>query len=582
MRLLYLWLRAALFHPVRSLVALFWLLLGKRLRAQNRFSVLIEDERYRYEKWLQKNAELSDEQRAAIKSSVAQLPEKPVVFRIFCEVNSAADRPFVARTVGSLKAQLYPHWELVLIGNDADEQFSDARIRCCAKLPDELTHEGYLGWLNAGDRLAEHALHECAMAAEHGTALIYTDEDQINHKGVRRHSHFKPHWNYELLLACDYIGGLCFVKAGRLPKDTAFQSGAQARYELLLRLGKTIDRDEVSHVPHVLYHRHVRRFIGADVVRPSVHGVDHGKALESCCLAPEVNAVITDGSFGHTRLGRTVGPDEPLVSLIIPTRDMRRLTRNCVRSILAKTRYRNYEILIVNNDSQKPATHRFLQNIARNDKVRVLDYPGAFNYSAINNHAAREARGTYIGLINNDTEVITPEWLGELMGQAMRHDAGAVGAKLLYSDGRIQHAGVYTGMGGLAGHGHRFLKANDPGYFYRAHLSQYVSAVTAACLIVRKDKFFEVGGLDETVFRVAFNDVDLCLKLQAAGYHNIYHPHAVLYHYESKSRGKDLKGAKRERYLGEAAALKSKWGTDTEIDRYFNRNLSLQREDFVL
>ncbi|WP_417461656.1 glycosyltransferase family 2 protein [Kordiimonas sp.] len=580
MRLLYLWLRAAILHPVRSLVALFWLLLGKRLRAHNRFSILIEDERYRYEKWLQKNAELSEERREEIKNSVSQLSDKTLVFRVFCEVRTAEDRPFVARTVASLKAQLYPHWELVLIGAEANEQFSDARICSHEVMPEELTKQGYLGWLSPGDLLAEHALFECAVVAETGAALIYTDEDQINHKGMRRHSHFKPHWNHELLLSCDYIGGMCFVKAERLPEGTRFQADAQGRYELLLRLGSILERDDVSHVPHVLYHRYVRRFVGPDVVRPSVRGVDHGKALESCM--PASDAAVIAGSFGHIRLSRPLGPGEPLVSLIIPTRDMRRLTRNCVRSILAKTRYKNYEILIVNNDSQKPATHRFLENIGRNAKVRVLDYPGVFNYSAINNFAAREARGSYIGLINNDTEVITPEWLEELMGQAIREDAGAVGAKLLYSDGRIQHAGVYTGMGGLAGHGHRFLKANDPGYFYRAHLSQYVSAVTAACLIVHKDKFFEVGGLDETVFRVAFNDVDLCLKLQAAGYHNIYHPHAVLYHYESKSRGKDLKGAKRERYLGEAAALKAKWGTDTEIDRYFNRNLALHREDFVL
>ncbi|WP_417457991.1 glycosyltransferase family 2 protein [Kordiimonas sp.] len=582
MRLLYLWLRAALLHPIRSLVALFWLLLGKRLRAHNRFSVLIEDERYRYEKWLQKNAELSEERRAEIIEAVSKGSENKIVFRIYSEVSSVDERPFVARTVASLKAQLYPHWELVLIGADAHEQFSDARIRYHNEMPEGEAGKGYLGWLRPGDLLAEHALYECAVAAEARPALIYTDEDQINHKGVRRHSHFKPHWNYELLLACDYIGGLCFVDAARLPVGIAFSVKAQARYELLLQLGRELPREEVSHVPHVLYHRFVRRFVGAEIIRPSLSGIDHGRALERCTSGAAGDAKVLQGSFGHIRQSRPVGADEPLVSLIIPTRDMRRLTRNCVRSILAKTRYKNYEILIVNNDSQKPATHRFLENIARNDKVRVLDYPGEFNYSAINNFAAREAKGSYIGLINNDTEVITPEWLEELMGQAVREDVGAVGAKLLYSDGRIQHAGVYTGMGGLAGHGHRFLKANDPGYFYRAHLSQYVSAVTAACLIVRKDKFFEVGGLDETVFRVAFNDVDLCLKLQAAGYHNIYHPHAVLYHYESKSRGKDLKGAKRERYLGEAAALKAKWGTDTEIDRYFNKNLAPHREDFVL
>jgi GT2 family glycosyltransferase len=585
-RLIYLWIRAALLHPVRSLKALFWLLCGKRLRARNRFSVLIEDERYRYEKWLQKNARLSEAERRKILDEIAAGKVAGAKIVLLCAVPEGTEERLLLRTVRSLRAQFYEGWTLALVPSRSDFEFDggDRRVRLVQSVDDEAAIRGadYVGWLKPGDELAEQALYLFARKAKAGPALIYSDEDQINRKSVRRHSHFKPGWNHELLVACDYIGGLSLLRTDLVPAGTKAVATWATRYGLLLSLGATLARDSVKHIPAVLYHRYVPRFIGPNAVRPSSHGVDHEAALKAYVIPADGTAMAEVAAFRHVRVRRKLAADGPLVSLIIPTRDMRRLTKNCVDSILRKTRYRNFEILIVNNDSQKPATHKYLANIGQHKKVRVIDYPGPFNYSAINNFAVSQAEGEYIGLINNDTAVITPAWLEEMLAQAMRSNVGAVGAKLLYGDRRIQHAGVYTGMGGLAGHGHRMLKANKPGYFFRAHLSQYVSAVTAACLIVKKSKFEEVGGLDEEAFKVAFNDVDLCLKLQAAGYDNLYHPHAVLFHYESKSRGKDLKGEKRERYLREAAALKAKWGTDVEVDRYFNRNLSLAREDFVL
>ncbi|WP_262689846.1 glycosyltransferase family 2 protein [Kordiimonas aestuarii] len=586
MRLLYLWIRAALLHPVRSLVAFFWLVCGKRLRARNRFSVLIEDERYRYEKWLQKNARLSEAERKKIIEAVKADKAEGVRFVLLCEVPHGTGDIFLRRTIKSLREQFYEHWTLCLlpVGEDFTLQVADKRVQivCGVQAMPELNDADYICWLKPGDELSEQALYMFARAVEDSPALVYCDEDQLNIRHVRRHSHFKPGWNYELLLACDYIGGLSALRADLARKHGEPTASWKARYGALLSLGEGFSRDDVRHIPAVLYHRYVRKFIGPNAVRLASHGVNHEEMLRRHGPLARQDADFSVDAFGHIRGRRRVANDGPFVSLIIPTRDMRRLTKNCVSSILRKTEYRNFEILIVNNDSRKPAMLQYLSNIASHKKVRVLDYPGAFNYSAINNFAVSQARGDFIGLINNDTEVITPGWLDELLAQAMRAHIGAVGAKLLYGDQRIQHAGVYTGMGGLAGHGHRMLKANKPGYFFRAHLSQYVSAVTAACLIVAKDKFLEVGGLDEEAFKVAFNDVDFCLKLQAAGYDNIYHPHAVLFHYESKSRGKDIKGEKRARYLREATALKAKWGTDVEVDRYFNINLSTAREDFVL
>ncbi|TNE67282.1 MAG: glycosyltransferase [Alphaproteobacteria bacterium] len=590
MRLIYLLLRAVLLHPLRSALAGFWWLVGKKQRARNRFGIILDDEQRRYEKWLKQRKAMDEDSRQQLAARVAEFSINAPVL-LLCEVPDANAAGLMRASIRALEAQLYRNWILYLTGTGARALVDgdDDRIRL---LPDgqEAVHAlmadvAYVGWLRPGDRLAEGALFEFMAAAEQARpSLIYCDEDQVNHRNKRRFAHFKPSWNFELLLACDYIGGLALIRADRALAVTLPYGAAswQTRYQMLLLIGAGLERADVHHVPDVLYHRQVKRFMRANLVRPAASGIDHGATLVAFAADAGFKARLCEDQFGNVRLCRPVPQPAPLVSLIIPTRDTLRLTRKCVRSILEKTTYPNYELLIVDNDSSKPATLKFFDRIAGDARVRILKYPGEFNYSAINNFAAGEARGAFIGLINNDTEVITPEWLDELVAEAARPDAGAVGAKLLYADGRIQHAGVFTGMGKLAGHGHRFLKNDAPGYFYRAHLSQYVSAVTGACLVVAKAKFDAVGGLDAEHLKVAFNDVDLCLKLQAAGYHNIYVPHAVLYHYESKSRGKDLKGEKRARYLGEAAVLQERWGTDTEVDRYHNRNLSLHREDFGL
>ncbi|MFL5240428.1 MAG: glycosyl transferase, partial [Rhizomicrobium sp.] len=215
-------------------------------------------------------------------------------------------------------------------------------------------------------------------------------------------------------------------------------------------------------------------------------------------------------------------------------------------------------------------------------RIRVLAYPGPYNFSAINNAAALAARGAYLCLLNNDTEVVNAEWLTELMRYAVRDEVGAAGAKLLYEDGTIQHAGVVVGIGGAAGHAHRFLPATEPGYFRQPHVAQYVSAVTAACLVVEKKKFEAVGGLDEVALAVAFNDVDFCLKLEKAGWRNVYVPHAVLLHHESKSRGDDISPLNIDRYRRELRTLQERWGTTTYDDPLHNPNLDRYSETYVL
>jgi GT2 family glycosyltransferase len=266
---------------------------------------------------------------------------------------------------------------------------------------------------------------------------------------------------------------------------------------------------------------------------------------------------------------------EPSVSIIIPTKDQKELLSRCISGILDRTRYQNLELLIVDNRSEETATHAYLDQIAADSRIRLLHYDEPFNFSLINNWAANQATGEVLLFLNNDTEVIGPDWLRHLVANACRAEVGAVGAKLLYPSGRVQHAGVILGMGGVAGHFHLGCQRHDPGYFSRALLQQNLSAVTAACLAMRRAVFEEVGGFNGDL-RVAFNDVDLCLRIRQRGYLIIWTPLAELYHHESASRGSDLVLTRHHEFLQENEYMHAKWGWALQRDPYFNPNLSLR------
>ena len=268
----------------------------------------------------------------------------------------------------------------------------------------------------------------------------------------------------------------------------------------------------------------------------------------------------------------------PLVSLIIPTRDQASLLRTCIQSIRARTSYSNYEILILDNDSSAPDTARLFEELRSDPAIRILSRAGPFNYSALNNWAAGEANGTILGLLNNDIEVLAPDWLDEMVSLASHPELGCVGAMLLYPDGRIQHAGVVLGIGGLADHNDRFGDPRDLGYLNHLASIRNVSAVTAACLLVRKEIFEKVGGMDEQM-RVAFNDVDFCLKIRAAGFRNVWTPFAELLHHESATRGRDLTTASARRSAAEMSLMYERWGLELLTDPYYSPHLASDRED---
>lgn len=421
----------------------------------------------------------------------------------------------------------------------------------------------YILFRSPFDQLSPYAIlaFEKVIAENPDADIIFSDSDLRSSKNKRCYPYFKGAFNPTLYHHQNYLKSACVIKTKVMQKTRA---GLSIKYDDLY--GVILNNHpslKISHLPFVTHH-----FKDIEGLKASYFN-----------LTPFEQKVALD--FEEINTAKSDQPS-PLASILIPTRDMLALTKQCVESILNKTTYTNYEILILDNDSQKEETLSWFNAIETHPQIRIISCPGPFNYSAINNRGANLADGEYICLLNNDTKVITPDWLEQLLKYASKPKTGAVGAKLLYEDHTIQHAGVLIGSNGLAGHSHRFLSKDSPGYFNLAHLPQQVMAVTAACLLISKKKYQKVGGLNETDFKVAFNDVDLCLKLDKTGFENIYTPYAKLFHFESKSRGKDLKGEKKKRFESEIKALHEKWGTNHSMDRFYSEYLTQQREDFAL
>lgn len=428
----------------------------------------------------------------------------------------------------------------------------------------------YVVPLRAGDALARDALFHFARGLESDPSalLIYGDEDELDKRGQRARPWLKPRWNAEMFYAQDYLSHASAIETN--VARSAAKGSCGSIYELMLA-ATAIANEKIIHVPHVVVH--VDRMAE---FRPASRLDTVARHLA------RLGATCETGPFETVKVQWPLPKHSPLVSIIVPTKDRIDLLRPCIESVIAKTDYPSFEILIVDNGSTQERTVEFLDGFKQEPRFRVLSYPHAYNFSAINNFAAAHARGSYLCLLNNDTEVVTPEWLSEMIRYAIRPEIGAVGAKLLYDDGTIQHAGVVIGLGGAAGHAHRFQPAKDPGYFRMAHVAHFVSAVTAACMVVEKRKFDAVGGLDAENFPVAFNDVDFCLKIGASGWRNVYVPHAVLLHHESKSRGKDAAPENIDRYRRELQNLQERWNTETYIDPLHNPNLDRSSETFVI
>lgn len=501
-------------------------------------------------------------------------------------------------TIASLGAQIYKHWQLILLVEPeargrmqpvldyvaGDERIliasasEDFAVGCNAGLA--LSRGAYVAVVPPGACLPAHALTEIALAvASHPEVeLLYTDEDWLGADGQRFDPGFKPDWSPDFLCARDYLGHLTFYRTDTLRQLGGWRSlnGAE-ELDVRLRISDAFASaaGAVLHVPKVLVHLPERIKSGL------LAGEGVAQALADHVQRRNLNASVQVTS-GQATLQFEPPEPHPLVSIIIPTKDQAALLHACIRSVLERTDYEAFEIIVVDNRSEQPETFRIFDELARDGRVRIVQYPHPFNYSAINNFAVRHTQGSLLALLNNDVEVITPEWLSDMVAHASRPDIGCVGAKLLYPDGTVQHGGILLGVAGLAGHAHRYALGTAPGYLERLQSVVNVSAVTAACLVVRRSLFEAVGGLDEAGLGTAFNDVDLCLKVLAAGYRNLWSPNATLIHHESKSRGYERSLAKRARLAAEEEVMRRRWGRILLNDPFYSPHLTRTSEDFKL
>ena len=505
--------------PRAYLKAVMWWLLRKRVRARGQFAPLLSRSPKAYIIWALRHTYDPPEQ-----TPPGQAP--PIIALVTAGANTQA----VTETLVDLAAEGV---QAFVISADHGVDLAKAASTI------DWRQSPWLLAMQAGDRLAPGAAAAYRQAMrDTDAAVLYADDDVQDKYGRRTNPHFKPDWNYELYRHCDYLTGAAIARA--VQGDLTDIADDPHWNESLI--SRAVANGGAHHVRQMLHYRAVRP---ASPVKP----------------AP-----------------LTIAASLPPISIIIPTRNRLDLVRTCLEGVAA-TEYPNIEVIVVDNDSDDPTTLAYLAEQERAG-VQVLRHTGAFNYSAINNRAVAQARGQLLCLLNNDIEILSPDWLAIMATQALRDDVGAVGAQLLYPDGRIQHAGVVIGVGNAAGHAHRFVQPQAEGYFRRHALPQFTAAVTGACLVVARERFLAVGGLDERNFAVAFNDVDLCLRLNQRGWQSLYEPRAVLIHHESVSRGHDRDAVGAARFAGELAALQRLWKTDCIVDPFHHPHLSRASEQF--
>lgn len=512
---------------------------------------------------------------------------------------------FLKQMIQSVRKQTYGNWELCVANADpADRRTAEILAVAASKDPrikitDVPENEGiaqntnaalkiaageYVGLLDHDDLLTPDALFEVVKAVnEQGRPeALYSDEDKVTTDlSERFQPHMKPDFNKDLLRSNNYITHFFVASknlADRVGGFDAAYNGAQD-YDFILRC--TEQAEGIVHIPRILYHWRVHKASTADNPASKMYAFDAGKrAIEA-----HLKRCMEPGTVSHTKdLGfykvKYPVKGSPLVSIIIPNKDESETLAQCLESI-ERSSYQNYEIIIVENNSEKEETFAYYEKI-QSDRIRIVFWPDEFNYSAINNFGASEAKGDYLLLLNNDVQVITEDWLEGLLSNCQREDVGIVGAKLFYPDDTIQHAGIVIGIGGVAGAVFTGLPGVYSGYLHKASIQQNLSAVTAACMMVKRSVYEELGGLEEKL-KVAFNDVDFCLRARDKGYLVVYNPEVKLYHYESKSRGTEDSKEKIRRFQNEIEYMRSHWlKLLKEGDPMYNPNLTLTKWDYSL
>ncbi|MDO5134833.1 MAG: glycosyltransferase family 2 protein [Eubacteriales bacterium] len=558
-----------------------------------------------YSKWILRHlptkGELEKERRARFQLQ----PKISIVVPLY-----QTPEKYLAQLIESVQGQTYPNWELCLSDGSGEPSplsaflkeaaASDGRIRVISHQDPQRIAENtnaameaatgdFIAFVDHDDVLTPHALFSCVKALNErpGIQVLYSDEDKMSMDGHKFFQpHFKPDYNPDLLCTVNYICHLFVVsrqvirQVGMLRRE---YDGAQD-YDFIFRCVEAVGEEQIFHIPKILYHWRSHEDSTAENPESKTYAFEAGKrAIEAHYERTGIAAQVYQGEFLGLYRTRFHRPYDPLISIVIPNKDHIDDLKRCMESIDKNSSYQNYEYVIVENNSEQKETFQYYKDLeAADPRVRVVYWDGPFNFSAINNFGAARANGEFLLLLNNDTEIINPDCLEELLGYCMREDVGAVGARLYYEDDTIQHAGVVIGFGGIAGHCFVMQPRGTTGYCHRIICAQDYSAVTAACMLVKKEAFDKVGGLTEEL-AVAFNDIDFCLKLRREGYLIVYNPYAELYHYESKSRGLEDTPEKVARFNKEMAIFEKRW---PEIlrdgDPYYNPNLTLKSQDFSL
>ena len=561
-----------------------------------------------YQNWVARFDAPTRSDAVALRQRHRAMRRQPVISVLLPVYNP--ELQILEAAIASIERQLYEHWELCIADDASTDpetrpflegiaarepriklilREQNGHISACSNSALGLATGEWCSLLDQDDLFAEHALAFVALEiADHPDAgLIYSDEDKIDLASHRSNPFFKPDWNPELFLGQNFINHLGVYRTELLREIGGFREGLEGSqdYDLALRCVERLEPPQVRHIPRILYHwravagslaavvdakpyakEAARRAIGDHLRRVGILA-----RVEACPENPESHRVVYE-----------LADAPPLVSIIIPMRDRVDLTERCVASIRERTDYPSIEFVVVDNGSAERATLEFLRTIQEEAGVQVLRDDAPFNFSRLINRGAAAAKGSVLALLNNDIEADEREWLREMVSHAVRTGVGAVGARLWYPNGTLQHGGVIIGLGGVASHAFPRIPHGHAGYFNRAYLQQNCSAVTGACMLVRKGIFQEFGGFDEVNLGISFNDIDFCLRLRATGLQNVWTPYANLIHHESASRGHQRTSEEQSQFVREATYMQRKWGIELLHDPFYNPNLSLNLPGFEL
>lgn len=571
------------------------------IKVRNKIVSMLSGER-QYQIWIRNNEPKEIELEAQRHQGFEYQPKISIITPVF-----DTPKKILIEMIESVITQTYAEWELCIADGNSEEQdvretlnaYAEKDNRIKIKLLQKnkgiagnsnealaLAASDFVTFLDHDDKLPPFALYEIVNTINKNldADFFYSDEDILSYNGKKRlKPHFKPDWSPDTLRSYNYITHLTVIRRDLLDKIGWFREGFDGSqdYDLILRATELAER--IVHIPKILYHWRESKGSAAGNPFAKLYAYDAAKMA----LSEHLQRIGLKGEVHNSPLWGIYTIkyeiiESPKISIIIPNNNHAETLRKCINSILDKSVYKNYEIIIVENNSNEKEIFDYYKEISKLNNIKIVVWNNPFNYSAINNFGVRHSNGEVLLFLNNDTEVINNDWLERMLEHAQRKEIGAVGAKLYYTNNTIQHAGVILGIGGVAGHSHKDYNGKDFGYFNRLKIVQNLSAVTGACLMMRKELFTQVGGFDEN-YPYAFNDVDLCMKIRKKGYLIIFIPYAELYHYESKTRGYEDTPEKLKRFYKEIELFKKKWGDVLKNgDPYYSPNLTLDREDFSI